>query len=144
MLEQLEAAGGVVDHNRRRAVAKRRGHRRLTARLDVHRAQRQRLAPLRERAGCRRQALSLGKRTLHRDRTCLCEARLFGEVVSVPLDHGRSQPLQQVRRCFAAHLDALARAPEAIEGSGRAFLASRHRGQLSLGALTLGEQGIEP
>ena len=144
MLEQLEAAGGVLDHHGRRAMAKRCGHRRLTSRLDVHGAQRQRLAPLRERAGCRRQALSLGKRPLDRDRTRLCKTRLLGEGVAVPLDDGRSQALQQVRRCFAAHLDALAGAAEAVESPGRAFLPSGHRGQLSLGALALDEQGIEP
>ena len=68
VLEQLEAAGGILDHDGRRAMAERRGHRRLASRLDVHRAQRQRLAPLRERAGRRRQALSLGERALDRDR----------------------------------------------------------------------------
>ncbi len=144
VLEQLEAASSILDDDRCRTVAECRGYRGFTARLDVYRAQRQRLAPLRQRTGCRRQSFSLGQRALDGDGTRFCQPCLLGEVVAVPLHDGRSQAFQQIRRCFAAHLDALARAAEAIERPRGALLSSRHRGQLSLGALALREQGIEP
>ena len=144
VLEQLEAASRILDDDRCRAVAECRGNGGFTARLDFYRAQRQRLAPLRQRTGCRRQAFSLGQGALDGDGTRFCQPCLLGEVVAVPVHHGRTQAFQQVRRSFAAHFDSLARAAEPIESPGGALLSTRHRGQLALGALALREQGIEP
>ena len=77
MLEQLEAPGGGVGENRRPAMAERRRHRRLAARLDVHGAQGQRLALLGERARGGRQPFALVERPLDRDSAPLGKSSLL-------------------------------------------------------------------
>ena len=81
VLEQLEAAGGAVRENGRSAMAERRRHRRLAARLDVRGAQSKRLALFRERAGGGRQPLALVERPLDRDGSPLGKPRLLEEGV---------------------------------------------------------------
>ena len=77
VLEQLEAPGGSLGENRSPAMAERRRHGCLAARLDVHRAQRQRLSLLGERACGGRQPLALVERTLDRDSAPLGQSSLL-------------------------------------------------------------------
>ena len=143
MLEQLEAPGGTLGENSSAAMAERGRDRRLTARLDVHGAQGQRLALLGERTRSGRQPFALVERPLDRDSPSLGKSSLLEECIAALLGDGGTEPLEQVGGGLSPHLDALARAAETVESTGRALAPAGHGGELPFGALALAEQLLQ-
>ena len=141
MLEQLETAGGIVgdDRSRRDGRAPPPPTPRGPARRRRRSAPASRPArPARERPAAALRARRAPARPRQRAPRRVAPAR--GASSAGFWDDGRAQPLEQIRAAFAPHLDALARAAQAVESAGGALAPAGHRGQLLLGALAFGEQ----
>jgi len=125
MLHERQPCLRGVRQDGGRQMSECRRDRALVARLDVERAERETLAPLRQRPRRRRQPFALVERTPKRRRSRLSDPGLLLELGADMLDDRLPKARDEIAGGLPAELEALATAPQPVQRSGGALSAAR-------------------